>query len=164
MLHFYKVDFLFFVAFLSYDILFLHVYRWNRTSQVALHHHTKITVTLTIAILMLGSPPPTSHYVRLCWNVKMGCSVVFFVVVFFTVDNILHLQNQCAITPCDPYGVRNGLYGATKIITQDAGVCVWPAVHLFKKKKGVLRCVFKFVAQILGDLFFFCKESSYWKI
>lgn len=26
-LHFYKVDFLFFVAFLSYDILFLHVYR-----------------------------------------------------------------------------------------------------------------------------------------
>lgn len=82
-------------------------------------------------------PPPTSHYVRLCWNVKMGCSVVFFVVVFFTVDNILHLQNQCAITPCDPYGVRNGLYGATKIITQDAGVCVWPAVHLFKKKKKV---------------------------
>ena len=79
---------------------------------------------------------------------------------FFTVDNILHLQNQCAITPCDPYGVRNGLYGATKSSPKMlvcVCVCVCVACSSFVGQKNVLRCVFKLL--IFFFFFFFLQKE-----
>ena len=78
---------------------------------------------------------------------------------FFTVDNILHLQNQCAITPCDPYGVRNGLYGATKSSPKMlVCVCVCGLQFICCSEK-----CFKVRFQVVNFFFFFsfCKKNLY---
>ena len=81
---------------------------------------------------------------------------------FFTVDNILHLQNQCAITPCDPYGVRNGLYGATKSSPKML-VCVCVCVCGLQFICCSEKC-FKVRFQVVNFFFFFfsfCKKNLY---